>query len=1216
MSEQTARLVDRLRSRLRTTIRRITLAQVAFGAAVTLGLLAALWLISAAVEAGFWLSPTPRSVLIAVVSAATIGVALYFLAQPLLQLLGLATGLNETDVARRIGQSYPEVSDRLVNVLDLVDGRRTNAPPPLIDEAVRSLSEDIEPVPFEKVEDFSRARRASRLATLPIIGLLLFVLAAPGTFWDASQRLLAPRTTFERPAPFSLSVQPGDVDLVKGDSLQVRVEAVGSERPSAVMLAINNEDEDVVDRIEMSPDSTGAFQHTLVNVRQPLRYRVETNPVQTRWYQAAVTARPLVRALQVTLNPPAYADLPTEQLDPNVGDVTGLPGTQVELDLGLGGPPVDSAIVRFDDGSQQALALEGGSASGTFTLQREGKYWITLTSASGVTNRAPIRYAMRLRDDARPNIVFLSPARTANLTEELEQQLRLRMSDDFGFSRLRLYYRVAERRFGEPDSTFSSMQLPLQNAAQLDQRVNYLWQLDQEANIDLVPGDVVEYYVRVWDNDTFAGYKSAETQRQRLRLPSLAEKYEQVDQEQSDLANEMQDLKQETESIQRQFRELRDELRRKQDADWEDQRQIEQLKQRQQQMQSRVDEVARKMESITQEMRKNDLVSPETMKQYQELQEVIKDINSPELMKALEDLQKSVEDFSLEQMQQSLENFEFNEQQYQQRLERSMELFKQIRAQQKMEEAARRAQDLAEQQERIAQETKKRMDAEADSSGAAQQDERGDEGDENAEETSEENSAEEGAENEGENSEEESEETGSESDENQSDESGESSEQSQDESGQQESAGEQSSKNRDLAQEQQRASEEMKALEEEIRKMREQMKELRTAPNQQMQELSEQLRQQELPEQMQQNSQQLQQNQMQDAMQGQQQMQQQLQQLSQRLQQMKQGMQGQQMQINMAGLQAALSNTLALSEDQEGLRRDVRSLASESPNLRAYAQEQSTLKEGLRVVSDSLQQLAQQIPQMSRAIQRETGNALRQMDQATSSLSERKAGQASSAQKSSMMHLNELALLLSDLMEQMMNAQSSGSGQMSMQQMMQQLKKMSGQQQQLNQQIQQFLNDMQGNRLSVDQQERLQQMARQQQQIKEQLEELGRGTDFQDQVLGDLNRIAEEMQKTIQELQRGEQNQRTVERQQQILTRMLQAQRSLQKQGKDDQRKGDQPEQEFNRPSPGELTREEQIDQLRRDLIRALETGYAPDYEELIKRYFELLQKQQDTGSQ
>ncbi len=49
-------------------------------------------------------------------------------------------------------------------------------------------------------------------------------------------------------------------------------------------------------------------------------------------------------------------------------------------------------------------------------------------------------------------------------------------------------------------------------------------------------------------------------------------------------------------------------------------------------------------------------------------------------------------------------------------------------------------------------------------------------------------------------------------------------------------------------------------------------------------------------------------------------------------------------------------------------------------------------------------------------------------------------------------------------------------------------------------------------------------------------------------------------------------------------------------------------------PRLGTLPEAEEIDRLRRDLIRALESGYAPDYQELIKRYFDLLQ-QRDSGS-
>ncbi|NBC17718.1 MAG: chromosome partitioning protein ParA, partial [Bacteroidetes bacterium] len=187
-------------------------------------------------------------------------------------------------------------------------------------------------------------------------------------------------------------------------------------------------------------------------------------------------------------------------------------------------------------------------------------------------------------------------------------------------------------------------------------------------------------------------------------------------------------------------------------------------------------------------------------------------------------------------------------------------------------------------------------------------------------------------------------------------------------------------------------------------------------------------------------------------------------------------------------------------------------------------------------------------------------------------------------------------------------------GGMSMQQMMQQLQQMSGQQQKLNQQIQQMLNDVQGNRLSTDMQQRLRQMAAQQDALRRQLKELSRNRELGEKALGDLKKVAEEMEETIRDLQRGRVDRPMVQRQQRILTRLLNATKSIQKRGKEEKREGKSAD-DIMRESPSELPPQEQAEQLRRALLRALESGYAPDYENLIKRYFELLQEQQTPAS-
>ena len=1189
MSEHTLQLVERLRQRLRAAMRRMTLAEALFGLVLTLGILSAYWVLSAALEAGLWLDGSVRAVLFWTGVLTATGLFVFFLLLPLLRFTGLLPGPSEEGIARRIGARFPEVSDRLVNLLQLASGRHTSAPDALVEGAVQMLGRQVESVPFEQVEDFHRARRAARLAAWPMLALLVFLIAAPSTFLDASKRLLSPGASFERPAPFSFLVDPGSVELVKGASLEITARTEGRSAPEEIILSLNYLDEAPIETLDLRRDSTGVFRHTLVNVRRSLRYRVSSGRVRSPWHTVTIEERPLVRGLQVALEYPAYTRIPPQRLEPNVGDVAALPGTKVRLDVRLGGERVTEAFLRFDDGSLDTLALDADRASGSFTLRREGSYQVLLRNDRGIENRAPITHEITLVPDAYPAVVLLEPEPLTELNEQRRAALRLRIADDFGFARLRLYYRLAESRFGQPDASFSHFDLPLDAPRLLDQEITYEWLLRQTTALDPVPGDVIEYYVAVWDNDAVAGYKSAKTPPHRLRMPSLAEQYENLSETQDQAESTLEDLMREADTVKKQFEELRDELRRKPEADWEDQRQVEQLQERQREMEQRVEELTSQIEKATARMEENDLVSEETLQKFEELQKVAEEINSPELMEAMKQLQEAMQNLNLQQMQQAIENFQFNEEQYQERLERTLELFKKLRVEQGLDEIARRMEELAREEERLAEETGK-LQEQPGKDPSSPEDEPEKDGDAEHKDT---RSAEnqEGENQEGENQEGEHQK-------------GENQEGKPQEGGEQRNAEKQEA----LAQEQERSAEEMKAIEKRIEELKEQMEELRNAPKQDMEALSRQMEQQELPEEMKKNAEQLRNGELQPAQQGQQQMQQQLQQMQSRLQQMQQGMQSRQMQINLAGLRQVLSDVLTLSERQELLRRDVRGLSADSPLLRQYAQQQVELGEGLSTVVDSLQSLAREIPQMTREVQRHSGEALREMGAATEAMAERVARRAGGHQKGAMTQLNELALLLSDLLNQMMNASSGSGGSMSMQQMIRQMQQMAGQQQQLNQQIQQLLNDMQGNRLTQDMQERLRQIAGQQEQIRNQLRQLSRDRNLRNNVLGDLNRIAEQMDETIRELQQKRFNRKTVQRQQQILTRLLDATRSLQERGREKKRESRRGET-FTRPGPGELTPAEEAEKLRRDLLRALESGYAPDYEELIKRYFELLQQ-------
>jgi hypothetical protein len=78
------------------------------------------------------------------------------------------------------------------------------------------------------------------------------------------------------------------------------------------------------------------------------------------------------------------------------------------------------------------------------------------------------------------------------------------------------------------------------------------------------------------------------------------------------------------------------------------------------------------------------------------------------------------------------------------------------------------------------------------------------------------------------------------------------------------------------------------------------------------------------------------------------------------------------------------------------------------------------------------------------------------------------------------------------------------------------------------------------------------------------------------------------------------------DRQRRILTRLLEAQKSLNQRGQDERREGRRPgavDADGPRGTPPPPPTPDE--QLRRDLLRALDADYTPELERLIRRYLE-----------
>ena len=801
-------------------------------------------------------------------------------------------------------------------------------------------------------------------------------------------------------------------------------------------------------------------------------------------------------------------------------------------------------------GQRVPLAVEGDAATGGFRLRGGGTYSVRLRSANGLENADPATYALGTLSDGPPQIALVEGAEGP--LSGAARRLAFRVTDDFGFSGGAVVYRVAASETAGP-GPYRRLALPVR-VRPLDQEVARELQLP-----GVRPGATVELYGTVRDNDGRGG-KTARTPTVTLRYPTLADRLDAFDADRDSTAEALDELRETAEESGERFRRLRDDLRQSLDPDWEDRRQVEELLREQSDMNRQAQSLREQMRRLSEQLRQSDLMDEATRQRFEQMQRVMEELDTPRLRDVLERLQDAMERLDLQDMLQESEEAAETEEEFRRRLERAEALMKQLEAAVELEEAARRADDLAETEERLARETEAMQE---DRPAPAEDAERG--GEESDAAPPRPNTP---------------------------------------------------AERERLAEEQRRAAEDAEALEEQMEELRETLDDVPRAPTEAVEEMMEQMQQDGgLPEQMERNAQELQQNQLQKAKEGQEDMAKKLRRMAGQLREQSGQMQGQQAQVDQAAVRRALEDVLTLSREQEGLANETVRIPTRNPALVPVARRQGELRDGLSAVVDTLRRVARSVPQLGPEVDERAGNARREMASALSELAERQSRPAGAHQRAAMSHLNELALLLSDLLDQLQNQsqqQGSGSGggggAGGAGQQMQQLGR---QQQQLNERIQRMLNESAGERLTPGEGRRMRQMAEQQEALRRQLQRMieGEGEGLGPNQRSGLQRVEEQMREAAESLRRGRPDARTAPRQQQILERLLEAEESVNERGREEQRQGQTGRDRADPERAAPPRTERPADRVRRDLIRALESGYSADYQDLIKRYFERLQQ-------
>lgn len=877
----------------------------------TLGLL--YFIGTLAVEHFLWLTSDARTVLFWLFIAAELGLLYYYILLPLSKLNGLKKGISEIEASEIIGAHFPEVRDKLINLIQLKNSKENSE---LISASIAQKSKQLKPITFKKAIDFRSNKRFLKYAIAPLVILLIFEYSSRGSFMlDSVDRLVHYNNNYEPPAPFAFTVSNSSLNVLEGDGIKLKIKTVGDVTPNQARIHLGEESYFLIH------EGNSEFSYTIQNVTTSLDFYLSSDNVKSATYLVNCIPTPVITNLKMIVKYPDYTGKLPEVVQ-NTGNAMVLQGSEVSWQIETS--QVSDLQLIANETDTLSFSRNGDDYfSLTRQLMRSLNYKIS-TSNTFLRNHESLPFTIGVVADRYPKIFVESGI---DSLEYGPVEFFGELSDDYGVSRLQLvYYNQQDKeRINRLDLTVqtgnsSSFYYIFPDGIEVDEGIEY------------------EFFFEVYDNDEVNGTKKTRSRSFKYYQPTIDEMNSEALKDQKETIESVQKTLEGFKNTEEELNDFEKDIQKKGVLNWDDEQKFEDFVNRQKQY----EEMFRKQRDKIEDNLDRIPVSGSEENKKETLKKRIEEAKElAERNELLEQLDSLANRMGRENMLDKLEELSRKNRQNKQSLERLLELTKRFYVEQKMARIGDKLERLSEREDTLSNKRELSKDS--------------------------------------------------------------------------------------IMKEQEKVNEEVELLKDELNELEEENKLLMrpmTTPDheEQMEDIEKSL-EKAMDE--------LKMNEMKNAQKSQKSAARKMKKLAKEFEQQMMQMEGEQLNENIDDLRKIVENLIAYSFGQEDLLERFRSSDQDHPEYPKNLREQQVLKEYFEHIDDSLYMLSLRVASMSMAIQKEVNDVHYYMENALNNFAENRFNQGLSDQQFMITGANNLANMLSDVLENMMNASMSmgkGSG--------------------------------------------------------------------------------------------------------------------------------------------------------------------------------------------
>lgn len=615
-------------------------------------------------------------------------VLVFYVTIPLFKLVKLGKIISYEQAAKIVGNHFGGVKDKILNTLQL-DENKKNVPPAqfaLVSASIDQRIKQLNPVAFTAAIDLSENKKYLKYLLIPLIVLLVISFADSSIITNSTDNIINHNTYIAPVAPFHFEVQNENLEVIQQEDFTLSVKVEGNQIPNSIYVSVDGRKHKLKKRNKVS------FEYTFRNVNASQKFSLTAESVSSKEYLLTTIPKPSLMGFKIKLDYPNYTGLKDEELN-NVGDLTFPEGTKTEWSFDT--KNTENISIRFSDTMIVLKAFSKNTFNHSKQLFKSSSYSIA-TSNEYMTNDDSVSYFLNVVKDAVPSI---------NVDEKLDSgnafihYFNGAVSDDYGFTKLVFKYRTMS---DDGAGKLQSFIVPLSKNYNKEQFFHYF----DISQLNLNPGEGVEYYFVIWDNDGLNGPKSSRSQTKVYKAPTLNELANKADKSNQDIKDELSKNLEEAQRLQEELKEIQKSLLEKQKPDWQDKNKLEEFLKKQQNLENKINQLKQENSKKNSEQNEYKKLSEDILKKQEQLNELFEQLMTDEMKEMYKELQKMLEEMNKNQLLNKMEEIEMSQEQMEKELDRSLEQFKQMEFDSKLEDITNRLDELAKKQEKLSEETK------------------------------------------------------------------------------------------------------------------------------------------------------------------------------------------------------------------------------------------------------------------------------------------------------------------------------------------------------------------------------------------------------------------------------------------------------------------------------------------------------------------------------